>query len=401
MRSRTWFLLLIGTNLLLGAGWYFSAQQRKPETQITPLYLRGSSNARNTNVYNRYVLEPKITRWENIESRDYETYIANLKSIGCPEETIRDIIVADVNNLYTRRKNSEVISADHEWWRTEPDLDAVQRAIEKVQSLEQERKMLLTKLLGAGWEKSENPTPPAVRTGINLSGPVLGELPAATKEKVYNIAARTELRVQEYQEQMREAGRNPDPIEIAKIRQQTRTELASVLNPTQMEEYLLRYSRTAEVLRSELAGTDLTPDEFRALFRIRDPIELQSELQSTNLTRSPVRASIESQRDAAMRQILGPQRFQEYKLNQDPAFQLARSTAQRIGAAPETVMPLYRLTQATQVESSRIQNDRNLTTQQKAEALLQIQKDLQRSYEQVLGKEAFERFQETDEEISE
>src|SRR5438552_19039369 len=35
-------------------------------------------------------------RWSEIESADYATYITNLRRIGCPVKTIRDIILADV-----------------------------------------------------------------------------------------------------------------------------------------------------------------------------------------------------------------------------------------------------------------------------------------------------------------
>src|SRR5437867_256418 len=31
--------------------------------------------------------------WRMVESEDYKKYIANLRYIGCPEETIRDIII--------------------------------------------------------------------------------------------------------------------------------------------------------------------------------------------------------------------------------------------------------------------------------------------------------------------
>src|SRR4030095_7552909 len=34
--------------------------------------------------------------WSQIEAADYPTYIRNLRRIGCPEETILDIITADV-----------------------------------------------------------------------------------------------------------------------------------------------------------------------------------------------------------------------------------------------------------------------------------------------------------------
>lgn len=44
-------------------------------------------------------------RWARVESADYPTYVQNLRSIQCPEQTIRDIIVADVDtNLYAARR---------------------------------------------------------------------------------------------------------------------------------------------------------------------------------------------------------------------------------------------------------------------------------------------------------
>jgi hypothetical protein len=48
--------------------------------------------------------EAKSFRWSQIESTDYNTYVANLRAIGCPEATIRDIITADVNSLYERKR---------------------------------------------------------------------------------------------------------------------------------------------------------------------------------------------------------------------------------------------------------------------------------------------------------
>src|SRR6185369_1930180 len=58
-----------------------------------------------------------------------------------------------------------------------------------------------------------------------------------------------------------------DPVEMAKIRNQTRTELAKVLSPEELEEFLLRYSHNANKLRQEMRGLDLSPEEFRRVFR--------------------------------------------------------------------------------------------------------------------------------------
>jgi hypothetical protein len=42
--------------------------------------------------------------WSQIESQDYRTYIANLRGIGCPEQTIRDLVKADLDSLYASRR---------------------------------------------------------------------------------------------------------------------------------------------------------------------------------------------------------------------------------------------------------------------------------------------------------
>jgi hypothetical protein len=49
-------------------------------------------------------LESKTFNWSQIESANYRTYIANLRGIGCPERTIRDIITADVDTIYAERR---------------------------------------------------------------------------------------------------------------------------------------------------------------------------------------------------------------------------------------------------------------------------------------------------------
>jgi hypothetical protein len=48
--------------------------------------------------------EVKPFHWSQIESADYRTYVTNLRGIGCPEQTIRDLVKADVDNLYASRR---------------------------------------------------------------------------------------------------------------------------------------------------------------------------------------------------------------------------------------------------------------------------------------------------------
>jgi hypothetical protein len=57
----------------------------------------------------------KPFRWSQLESTDYRTYIANLRGIGCPEQTIRDLITADLDGLYAPKRDAlqrKLASAD-------------------------------------------------------------------------------------------------------------------------------------------------------------------------------------------------------------------------------------------------------------------------------------------------
>lgn len=84
--------------LLAGCLIYLLAQKRNaaPTSSNIPAPITLTSNP-------PLRAEPKPFRWSQIESPDYLTYIKNLRSVGCPEQTIRDLIVADVGQLYEGR----------------------------------------------------------------------------------------------------------------------------------------------------------------------------------------------------------------------------------------------------------------------------------------------------------
>jgi len=63
--------------------------------------------------------------WRQIEAPDYATYIASLRAIHCPEQTVRDIITADVASLFARqRKELALLGATTEGGRWSPAEEA-------------------------------------------------------------------------------------------------------------------------------------------------------------------------------------------------------------------------------------------------------------------------------------
>src|SRR5438128_2503714 len=149
MRWRVLALVSLGVNLLLAAAWLFSAHS--PRSSQTTLSA-GPGEVMAAHARTNLVLRRQFFSWREVESADYPTYIANLRDIGCPEQTIRDIIIADVNALYARKLATNLVTAEQQWWRSEPDPEVVEAAAEKVRVAEEERRALLTRLLGSSWE---------------------------------------------------------------------------------------------------------------------------------------------------------------------------------------------------------------------------------------------------------
>src|SRR5882724_511781 len=366
MRWRVIALVSLGVNIVLAAAWLVSLGRRSAHLAGNPA---SAGQAVGSQIRTNVVVRRQFFSWQQLESPDYQTYVANLRDIGCPEQTIRDIIIADVNAMYTRRRATEILTPEQEWWRTEPNSNLVQVATEKARALDDERRGLLARLLGNNWESGDLVNlPRPSRPGVVLDGPVLGTLPAETKQAVEEISLQVQDRLQAYIDQQRSEGKNPDPVELAKLRQQTRTELQKVLNPTQLEEFLLRYSQDANDLRSELGSLrffNATSNEFREVFRATDNLNEQIQLLSgTDPNTVAQRKALEDQRENAIKIVLGANRYEEYRLLHDPVYRDAVATAQQAGT-PEAAQIIYEINLATAEERNRIRGDTNLTAEER------------------------------------
>ncbi|HWH68147.1 MAG TPA: LysM domain-containing protein [Candidatus Sulfotelmatobacter sp.] len=376
MRWRPVALVALGVNIVLAAGWLVSSRQSGTRSSSGTTGLESGAAPGKTNV----IVRRQFFSWHQVESPDYPTYITNLRDIGCPEQTIRDIIIADVNALYARKRATDLVTPDQQWWRSEPDTNIVQVAAEKAKALDEERRTLLARLLGPNWESGDLLNlPRPSRPAIALDGPVLGALSTETKQALQEINIRSQERMQAYLDAQKQAGRNPDPVELARLRQQTRDDLARVLPPAQLEEFLLRYSQYANNLRTEfgqLQYFNATPEEFRAIFRSTDGLDQRIELlaEATDPNSVQARQSLLEQRENALRVALGVRRYQEYRLLHDPLYRDAVATAQQAGT-PESVMTIYQINLAAAAEQQTIANDPGLTDEQKNIALKSLQLD--------------------------
>src|SRR5689334_18167509 len=118
MNSKTILALSFALNLALTGTAYYVF--KKPEAQVVPeetaaVADKGKKRTQKTNdAVEEVVIAHEILAtnepatgneftWRQLEARDFKVYIEKLRGVQCPEETIRDIITAEVNKLYAKR----------------------------------------------------------------------------------------------------------------------------------------------------------------------------------------------------------------------------------------------------------------------------------------------------------
>lgn len=310
--------------------------------------------------------------WKEIQADEqtstsiYKTYLDSLRAVGCPEEKVRSIVLSDINELFTKKRLKEAVALDMKWWRAELEISTTGVLQEKGRSLEEERRILITKYLGEDAAESEKGEA-MLWSNVQLTGPVLGNLPPEVHNAVQEICAKSRERSGGLDWARFNDGQAPNSVEVAKLREQTRADLRRVLNAEGMEEFLLRYSQNAHILRDELRGFDPTPDEFRKILRGTDPLDHQMQLEYG----TPDALSLQQRerhvalRDGAIREALGPKRYQDYLVIKDTVYRLARQTALQYGGSTKAIMPIYQLMKTNEVRRQRVLNDTSLTREQK------------------------------------
>lgn len=337
----------------------------------------------------RPVLTQKEFGWQQVESGEYRTYLDSLRAVGCPEDKVRYIAMSDINDWSAQKRLKEAVAHDPQWWRAEPELTIANALQEKGRKLETERRALLEKLLGKEaleQDKSEM----VFWNNVQLTGPVLGKLAPEVHQSVQEICGRSIERSQNAFWARVNDGQSINQVEQAKLREQTRVDLRKVLDSDAMEEFLLRYSHNAHELRTQLRGFEATPEEFRKVFRAIDPMQhqLQLEYGGPEALSPQQRERYERQRDAAIKEALGPKRYGEYLVTKDPLYRQAQMTAMQYGASPRAILPIYEMMKQSERRRQQILSESSLTPQQKTDALNTVNQEQLRSMQRIVSETA-------------
>lgn len=309
---------------------------------------------------------PGAFSWRSIESREYRQYIANLRNIGCPEQTVRDIIIADVANLYAAKKRS--LAQARPYWstpvlvtKTNEDTYAMGRA-----RLAEEERRLIFDLLGVDLEAERDKT-----SGDDTE--LSSRLAFLPPEKFATVRALMSGF------QRREAGltagfgvkvSEDQFAQVRALRAEQRSQLEQILSPTEMEEFDLRTHPRADTLRTRLLGFNATPEEFKTIFNLSRSVDEKYPILSGDNWEAMERRKVDlAELDAKIKAALGPGRADEYARSWSADYRRMTILAESYNLPLGTANTLYDLNRQLDqaVQQVRLDSTMDLSSRRAAE----------------------------------
>jgi hypothetical protein len=409
MNSRRITLLLVAVNLgLIGAVAYMVLALRSSPTSMTGTVRTELVTSTVTQIAVRKInatnnllaaLAGRPLNWRALESTNYVQYIENLRGFGCPEETIRDIIITDVAKLYARRRAElRAQLQPRQYWQPSDPLGGLagsRQLRQLLRALDKEQRALIRDLLGVDLR-----TEMARYSGDGKEGERdYGFLPPDKQDRVRLLAEQFAEMEEDVHARTGGLLLDEDVEELKDIQRQHRAELAAALAPEELEEYELRHSGTADNLRATLGGFEPTEEEFRKMFRLQRTFDLEFErgFDERNDADQVVKALAQPDAQTAlneeMRKLLGPQRFAEYQRAQDGDYQALVQLSERLEMPLDLANRVYNMKQAAEAYKFRAESSPNLTDEQRAQAVAALARETERSVAGVLGETAFRAYQ--------
>lgn len=369
-------MLLFGLVLYLGANR--SVSPRSNRVPSTP----GAGLRTKTNV----VIKP--FNWQQVESEDYKTFIANLRAIGCPEETIRDIVIADVDKLFAARERAVSGADDWKYWRANDPLPARISSERDAQlaALHEQKRAVIRALLGIELDEE--------LAKYNEGAKEISHLDFLSSQKraqILKIQNRFKDAKQRIYAEAERLGVAPDWKQLKAAFDQRESELAQVLSSDELREYQLRKDETADNLRRNLVGFEPTEAEFRSLFQLLKVHEDKFSYADPGDNSLPEqkwqdRAAVEQQ----IKSLLGDTRYAEYQRASNPHFQELYQLTQQFDLPSETAAAIFDRHQQMLNELSQYST---LSPDEQQQQLTRLQAEMNSMLREKLGDKAYTVFE--------
>ena len=338
------------------------------------------------------VIRTNAFNWEQLEAEDYRTYIARLRSIGCPEQTIRDIVIADLEKLMAPRvQDIDGHREPPKYWK--PDRKELVRTLEtldksgKKQEIDFEKREIIRELLGVDLA--------AERSKVSGEADFYEErLTFLTPEKRSRIrmimerANREEVALREKSWLENDELTPEERKQLREIATSKEREVAVLLSPDELEQYNLWFSSSAYKVRDSFFAMEPSEEDFLAIYGVQREFDQQWGTQEVESLAPAERAQYElAQREyeQKVREHLGEERYEEYRRSRDDDFQQLQAAAAQFGLNTGLAAEVYSFRKILEEERQRVQQMPGLSPDQRARVSDALAEEAERAVIEVMG----------------
>jgi hypothetical protein len=315
---------------------------------------------------------------------DLRGLAAQLRAAGYPAHIVRAIVGARISEQFTDRMKDLDPLVRSEFWTTRmpgvSNLDPAKMAASR--ELSREMTQLRKEVLGPDAQQ-ESPETAVYRKRQ------YGDL---STEKIALID-RIQQDYSELQQQVRGEAMGmtlrEDREKLAYLEAERRKDLAAVMTPQEFDEYLLRTSNTASMMRSQLAHFGPTEQEYRAIYKLQEAYDAlygtYGTAPRTSVEASQMRQAADRKLLEDVKALLGSERGADYERSRDYTFQSAAQIVKRMDLPQEAAVTVYALGKDVQARANAIRTQQSLTPAQRQEQLQALSAEANQKTTALLG----------------
>lgn len=339
-------------------------------------------------------------RWSQIIADDLKVYRDNLRAIGCPEPTVRDIILAEINDRFGQRRQNLLASLQGRFWElvlrgeiSGQRIAARTDWVQQLTALGEERQKVIDDVLGKGGQTTAEALEEHRKN-------FLLEHAWLPPEKRDQLFALEQQRLQSIEAWAASFSQRSDPVPTAaddarlqEIQQQFEKSSKELLTSEELEELRLRDSSAADWAKAT-PGFEPTEDEWRAMTRARSEFDaaqaaLATDTDLSDVWREARQNELQTRFDQNAMNILGPDRYAQFELAGNAQFQEVRAITDRYGMSDDVAAQAYDIQQNARAQRDQSVNDPNLSPDERQQALAALRQETQVRLAQTLGEKAF------------
>jgi hypothetical protein len=404
MRFKTLAIFVLLNAAALGIGFvWLGHEQEKSRAQadavdrarLAQIHAMKAAKIRTAPPKTVTVYKTNQFQWSQIETADYRQYIANLRGIGCPEATIRDLIMTDVMRLYAQRRGKYYHNGrEFKYWETDEKRKVKKSQFaereEQLASIDKELPAVLRELLGVNYERELNKY--FVDTGEEERR--LSFLSEDKRDQVTAIRDRWESQRDALLAKAKDGALTVGDLALLKQYEQERDrEMLSVLTPQEKEQYELSTSETANRLRGELVGFNPTEKEFREIYALRQALDEKYAYQNlSDESIQKARAEDEARMHEELKTVLGQDRLAEMDRSKDADYRDLATLSEQYDLPADTTRNVAEMRQIAQEEQKRLLEDTSIPANRRRLALKEMQAETEKAFRQAMGDEAFDAY---------